>query len=352
VFEVKWRKGVAYLHATIGGKRIRKSLGTRDKEIARRRAAEEAGRLERVELYGVEKEATFADACLLYLDPDTNPQVPERHFLAPIIKKIGRVRLAKLFPNDVKALAKELYPKAKPQTWNRQVVKPVRAVINFAHGSGLCAPIYITGFKEKDKRVRRAIDRTWIDAFMKTAIEDGNPRLAAYALFMFTTAARPIEAIRLCPHHFDLDNKRAFLSMTKNGDGRDFMLTGEMVEVLRSLEPRTIERGKFKGEVRVFGWADTKGPLKPWKSVCKRAGIAVVQPYEGGRHSFATEAVVRQERNIVTSARVGNWKDPSVLLRNYAHAENLDGFAEDVFGADAGTKLTQGAGGKSGESKT
>lgn len=55
-------------------------------------------------------------------------------------------------------------------------------------------------------------------------------------------------------------------------------------------------------------------------------------PYEGGRHSFATEAVTRQERNVVSAAAVGNWKDPSVLLRNYAHPERLDDFAEDVFG--------------------
>jgi integrase len=149
---------------------------------------------------------------------------------------------------------------------------------------------------------------------------------------MFTTAARPNEAVRLCPGHLDLGAKTAWIDTTKNGDGRTFFLTDEMVAILRAIEPREIGWGKFKGEWRIFGWADIKGPLKPWKKNCERAGISVVLPYEGGRHSFATEAVTRQERNVVSAAAVGNWKDPSVLLRNYAHPERLDDFAEDVFG--------------------
>jgi hypothetical protein len=182
VFKIRQRKdnGVYYLTGTINGRRIRQSLETRDSEVARRRGAEEQGRIERTELYGPEQEATFADACILYLDPDENPEVPERHFLEPIIKEIGKHRLAKITPNAVKALAPKLYPGAKPQTWNRQVIKPVRAVINLAHENGMCSPIRIKGFQEKDKKPRRAIDRVWIDAFMKAAIQANQPRLVGH----------------------------------------------------------------------------------------------------------------------------------------------------------------------------
>lgn len=338
---IQRNNGIFYLSGTFNGKRVRESLETRDPEIARLRGLKEQTRRERAALYGAEQESTFAEACVLYLNPKINPEVPERHYLEPIIKKIGNLNLAKITPGAIKALGPQIYPEAKPQTWNRQVIKPVRAVINFAHEHGLCPPIRIKGFAEKDKKVRVAIDRPWIDAFMKSANDAGLPRLAAYALFMFTTAARPNEAIRLTPGDLELDRKRAWIDRTKNGGGREFYLTSEMVDVLRALPPRQIGWGKFEGEFRVFGWADIKGPLKPWKAACKRAGIKCVLPYEGGRHSFATEAITRQERNPVSTAKVGNWKDVSVLMKHYAHPERLGEFAEEVFGDDSGSSVTQ-----------
>lgn len=335
MFEIKWRNGVAQFHTTSNGRRIRRSLKTSDPEVARRRAIEEAGRIERAALYGADKEATFADACVLYLRLHS----PKRNYLTPIIKAIGKERLANITPGSVKTLAKQLYKDVKPQTWNRQVLKPVRAVINCAHEHGLCGAMKMNGFPEKNKKDRRAIERGWIDSFMYWAIKENLPRLAAYALFMFTTGARPNEAVRLSPHHLDLDNKRAYIEVTKNGDGRTFFLTKEMVEVLRNLPPRQIQWGKFKGEWRIFGWADAKGPLKPWKKICALANITPVLPYEGGRHSFATEAVTRQERNVVSAAKVGGWKDPTVLMKHYAHPEQLGEFAEEVFGKPTGAPV-------------
>ncbi len=64
---IVWRHGVAYLHGTVEGQRIRRSASTRDPEIAKRVRVETEARLMRVALYGLEAEATFADACILYL---------------------------------------------------------------------------------------------------------------------------------------------------------------------------------------------------------------------------------------------------------------------------------------------
>jgi integrase len=334
--DLKWRSGVAYICGSLNGKRVRKSLGTRDKEIAAHLKAQHETRLLRAEIYGADAEATFADAYLLYREAGQD----DRGYLAPIIKKIGKAKLKTITPAKVKALARDLYPGRKPQTWNRYVIVPVSAVINTAHQHGLCAPIRIKRFKPKDQKQRVAVTREWIDRFRKYAMQlysgpEHNhlgPRLAAYALFMFTTAARPTEAIELTPDHLKLDEKGGDSEPTKTGDRRKFYLTEEVAEELKRLPPRKLLWGSNAGELRVFGWADCKGPIEPWKAVCKAAGLAYRQPYEAGRHSFATEAVTRQERNVVTSAKVGNWKDPSVLLRNYSHAEQLEKFAEDVFG--------------------
>jgi integrase len=336
-FELKWRGGVAYLCGTLNGRRIRKSLGTRDPQVAAHLKAQSEARLIRASIYGEEQEATFADAYILYhkLGKD------ERGYLGPIIKKLGKLKLKDITPARVRGIAKEIYPDAKPQTWNRYVIVPASAVINNAHQHGLCPPIRIKRFKAVDPRKRIPVTREWIDTFRTAALEryagdheNLGPRLAAYALFMFTTAARPSEAVELRPFHFKLDERKGESARpTKNGDRRPFYLTEEMADELRRLPATKLRWGKHAGQLRVFGWADCKGPIGPWKEVCKHAGLEYREPYEAGRHSFATEAVTRQERNVVESAKVGNWKDPGVLLKNYAHSVRPGEFAEEVFGS-------------------
>jgi hypothetical protein len=170
--KIIWRDGIAYIHGTIDGKRIRKSLGTGDSQIAAARKAEEEARLQRAAIYGIEREATFSEACIPYLET----QAPQRHYLRPILKAIGKTKLADIKPGQIRALAKQLYPGCKPQTWNRQVIAPVSAVMNHAHDLGMCAPMRIKRFAAKDEAVKVAIDREWIDRFRTYAV---TPHIAA-----------------------------------------------------------------------------------------------------------------------------------------------------------------------------
>lgn len=328
-FDLIWRQGVAYISGTVNGKRVRRSLKTRDPEIAAHLKAQNETRLLRAEIYGVEAEATFADAYILYhkLGKD------DRRYLTPVLKKIGKFKLKDVMPAKVKAIARELYPGLKPQTLNRYVIVPVSAVINNAHQHGLCPPIRIKRFPAKDEREKTPVTREWIDRFRDHAT---TPYVAAYALFMFTTAARPTEAIELGPKHLDLENLTGESEPTKTGNRRKFYLTEEVAEELKQLPPKKLLWGRNVGELRIFGWADCKGPIEPWKESCRRAGLAYRTPYEAGRHSFATEAITRQERNVVTSAAVGNWADPGIMLRKYSHPEKLEAFAEEVFGGKQG----------------
>jgi integrase len=327
--ELRWRNGIAYLCGSIGGKRLRKSLGTRNTKIAASIAAEEAARLQRAEIYGIENEASFAEACIQYLE-NLSEGSANASYLTPVIKEIGKHKLAKIKPGQIQVLAKKLYPNLKPQTWNRYVIVPVSAVINFAHGLGMCPPIRIKRFSPRDEKKKTAITREWIDKFREHAL---TPHLAAYALFLHTTAARSTEAILLRPADLDLEKRYGTsATVTKTGHRREFWLTQEMADELKRLPPKQIGWGKHKGELRIFGWADCKGPIEPWKETCKRAGLEYVSPYEAGRHSFATEGITRQERSPVMVAKIGNWSDTRTLLKNYAHPENMEAFVEDVYG--------------------
>jgi len=226
----------------------------------------------------------------------------------------------------VRALALELYPDAKGSTRNRSVIKPVRAIINFAADRGLCSPIKIKRFQEA-KVSKKAGNRAWIEAFMAHAV---NPRVRVLALFMWVTGARLGECIALEPQHLDLDNKRANAGKTKNGDPRVYYLTDELVRELRLLPPRRVKYGR--GPLRVFGYADNHGPDEPWRETCQRAGIPYLTRHEAGRHSHGTETIVRHRLDPVTAAELGGWRDAVVLMRNYAHAENLGEVAETIFG--------------------
>jgi integrase len=332
--EVVWRDGVAYLHGTVEGQRIRRSAKTRDPEIAEHVRIETEARLMRAALYGPEAEATFADACVLYLSAGK----PTR-YVTPLLKRFGKRRLATIKPGDLKAAALALYPGASAATRNRSVLKPARAIINFASEAGLCPPMRVKGYYEPMVE-RPAADRAWIDRFMAHAL---NQRLRVLCLFMYVTGARVGECIGLGPEHLDLDNKRAVGPPGKNGDPCIYHLTDQLVHELRQLPPRRIHYGC--GPARIFGWAGNQGPMAGWRMTCKRARLKYLSPHEAGRHGFGTEMVVRQRIDVVTAARLGRWRDPTVLLRRYAHAADLPSTVEKVFGAKrtkcGDTKLAQ-----------
>ena len=336
--KVVWRDGFAHLHGTVAGKRVRRSAKTRDAEVAERIRAETESRLIKVDLYGPENEATFAEACYRYLD-----EGKRRRYLAPLIRHLGRQRLAAITPGALTSLAVKLYPMERytNSTRNTCVLKPARAVINFAHQHGLCPPMKVKAFYEAQVD-RPAGDRAWIDAFM-AACTDEERRLRVLCLFMWVTGARIGECIKLEPDHLDLDAKRGVGPPTKNGDPRTYYLTDELVRELRTLPPRRVHYGR--GSELVFGWSCRQSAYQLWVKVCKRAGLAVLTPHEAGRHGFGTETVVRQKLDVVTAAKLGGWRDPTVLLRRYAHARGLDTTAEAIFGTEntpfKGTPVTR-----------
>ncbi|MEZ5801991.1 MAG: hypothetical protein R3E51_00845 [Rhizobiaceae bacterium] len=123
------------------------------------------------------------------------------HFLEKLVLHFGDRRISSLTGTLVRAAAMELYPAAAYTTWNRQVVTPVRAVINMAADAGNCDPIKIKGFTTRDRNVRRpstpkkrAVDRSYIDAFRQ---HSDDPRLSALMLFMYQTGARISDALKL-----------------------------------------------------------------------------------------------------------------------------------------------------------
>ena len=202
--KLKLVNGIYHVHGTVAGRRVRRSLKTGDKQIAEHIKAEFETRELRKSIYGAERETTFEEAALLYMN-----EGGEKRYLAPILAKFGKgKKIADISGAYVRKIAKELYiPDVKPQTLNRYVIKPVSAVLHFAHDAKLCAPIEIKGFASTAYIPREAAPQEWIARFVHACDAQGWPYIGTYALFLHVTAARPIEAIVLGPEHLDLDKK-------------------------------------------------------------------------------------------------------------------------------------------------
>ncbi|MEM1198916.1 MAG: tyrosine-type recombinase/integrase, partial [Pseudomonadota bacterium] len=232
--------------------------------------------------------------------------------------------------------ALDLHPGCRPDTMNRNVITPTRAVILFAHDQGWCPPIRVKGFTEDrlrklghsfaPKRETVAIDWDWIDQFRANA---SNRYLAALALFMFTTGTRVGASTEMLPEDLNLQAGIAIVPPDKGQPPRQVSLVPEMVAELANLKPR---RGK------VFGYASRQSVYGPWKTTCTRAGIAYVPPHQAGRHSFATEAVTRQGVDAKTAMDMGGWKSSRLFTETYVHGEGHHEVALQVFGRTRGAK--------------
>lgn len=303
------KTGIFQLSGTLGGYRIRESTKTRD-----RKAAEAAARATERE-YWQRRAAGNAEVVMFETAVASYKRAGgDGRFTDPLTVHFAGTPVRDVLPGHVKDAAYAIYPTAKPATWNRQVLTPASAILNHAAERGWCAPIRIKRFEE-ERAQRRAVDRTWLDGFMAHA----SPELAALALFMFTTGARISDALSL--EWAGVTDRRALIE-TKTGR-REAVLSREMVARLRTLT---------RHNDRVFRYKSKRWVYTQWYAACDRAGIERIPPHQAGRHSFATEMIVRQRVDAQTTAKLGGWKSTRMLDR-YTHPEKLEGVVDDVFGA-------------------
>jgi integrase len=203
------RGKVYYAVGSVGGQRIRKSLGTRDKQRAEELCAHLEAALWRRHTFGEEAVRTFEEAALSYMEAGG-----ERKYLPPIIRRFKGHLLASIKPGEIREAARVLYPEAKGSTRNRHVIVPARAVINHGASLGWCQPIRVANFPTEKTR-RTAVGRDWIDSFLRQADVDKLPHLAAAVLFTWQTGARASEVSRVLPEHVNLHERTILLERTK-----------------------------------------------------------------------------------------------------------------------------------------
>jgi len=312
----KHKNGVYYATGTIAGQRIRQSLGTRDRRQAEQARAQLESRLYTESVYGSSATATFEDAAVAYLQDGRDGR-----FVVPLLTHFRGRALVSITPRDIREAAKTLYPKGSAATRNRQCIGPARAIINHAAQEGWCPQIKVKQFRvEKPERV--AVGPEWILAFQREAERRGNKKLSLLCQFMFETAARISEAVRLTPADIDHVNRRANLGRVKNGSYRSARFSEPLRNELVKLPPRN---------GRVFGYSSRHSVYGPWENICQAAGIPYVPPHQAGRHSNATALHAHGwQANDIADA--GGWKSVRQVQETYIHTENRSLAAADLIG--------------------
>jgi integrase len=302
--EIYRRGGIWHCRGTVGpdGRRslIRKSLRTKNKDVAARQVAEIEKKYWDGHFDGPAAILTFAQAAQNYRNAGKSDR-----FLAPAEKYFGLTLVKDISEGAIHTMAKELYPNCGGASLNRLAIVPVQAVINHAARSKLCQPIKVERY-EVQTRVKDIATLDWINAFRAEA----GPHVGAIALFMYLTGCRIGEAIDLKWEDLDLQAKTALIRESKVSKERVSNLPAPLRVALANL-PRVDGRG-------VFGYVNPGDLNNAWEGAIRRAKIKRLTPHSC-RHGFAT-GLLRRGVDVVTVAWLGGWKDATQVLKTYGHA--------------------------------
>lgn len=122
---LKKRGDIWHYSFTVDGKRYRETSGTGDKRLAEDIAIKHEDRVRRAAVHGQEAILTFPEAVAEYLNDGKDGR-----FTAPLIRHFRKWKVKDITGPEIRKAAKILYPEASPATWNRQVITPMRAIIN------------------------------------------------------------------------------------------------------------------------------------------------------------------------------------------------------------------------------
>lgn len=333
---VWWAKGrVEYLGKPIT-EYYRRSTGALEAAGAWKWCHEEEERRINEHLLGTNKALTFAEAVMEY---PANAKTAQ--YLIPIVTEWGNKMLSSISPKDVRNLAMKLYPDASTDTWTRQVITPVRAVVNSFRDSDKGEAFRVKGFS-KAERIKQDLRRgkrsrvarvpgswEWLLKFRQHASQ----RHGALALTMFVTGARISQAVAMHPkHHCKLDEGLICIPAAKGHEDRWLEIPAELVAELKAL-PVLYPRGAKREDknLRLFGFADRSSPRKGWSAACKAAGIPYIPFHAAGRHGFGQEMNVRQLIDEKAAGEFGGWSDTALMKRTYTHAEGASGKVHQAF---------------------
>lgn len=286
---------------------------------------------------------TFIGAAVNYMETGHS-----RRYVAPLIARFGETPVAEIDQAAIDKAAIEMHPNVTPCTRNRYVYAPVSAILRHAGRQIMLK-------RPKGSKGRIVTDSlTPDDAFaIIRAAETFDPEYALMLRFLLYTGVRLGEALGLTWDRVRLDERRAWVRMSKNGDPRELVLREDLCEALR---------GRQKDDGRVFRFRQG-GNLKHKLTRAKLVALGLPCPARRptgwkqppnrlpwlNHHSFCHTWATWMRRyggldeiGLVATKR---WRDPRSAKR-YAHAVARDEWSkvEDLPAVENPWKRTAGGG--------
>ena len=304
------RKGSKVWHyrGTVSGNRLRGSTRSTSREIAARIASEIESRQWQRRFDGPQEILTFPRAVALYLKAGKSERYIDR--LEDYWKD---TKIKDMTAGAIRQCAIDLYPGCSGATWNRCVIAPTQAIINHCAEFELCPIIRIKRF-EFEEKIRHPVTLEWLDAFCAHA----DPQTGALAIFMFGTACRIAEALRVQWEDIDFKKRTVLIRKTKNKRQRLPNMPQRLLVALATL-PR--ERPPFDVAYTTVKYR--------WDHAVNAAGIEPLT-FHSCRHGFATK-LLHDGVDVVTVAKLGGWASAQQVLKTYGHAKDNPRITDELF---------------------
>lgn len=298
-----------HYRGTLDGTRLRGTCGTKDKAKASRKTAQIEEDFWKCSFDGPGAALTFAQAAILYRAAEKSER-----FLEPVEDYWKNTAVKSITAGGIRQAAIVILPNVSNATRNRQVIVPTQAVINHAAASELCNRISVPRYKAETK-IKTPATWPWIEAFMAEA----SPHMGALACFMFLTAARIGEALKVRWSDIDLQSGRVLIRQTKVGKERLAHLPPVLVAAVANIPSNR------DPDETVFKYSTPCAARPVWNSAINRAGLKRLT-FHCCRHGFATE-LLHKGVDPVTIASLGGWADPSLIFKTYGHPMQDDTLA-------------------------
>jgi integrase len=286
-----------------------------DAKIAAEEAATLEGALLRRAWHGERRGSrTFAEAVTSYLEATPRTESTKARVRRLLLALGPETRLSQVDQDTAIRLRRSvLRVDAKPATYLREVVTPLRAILRAAAEQGWCDPPRIKAPKTADGRTHYLLP-----AEAERLIAAAAPHIRPLLVFLLGTGARMAEAIEIDWRDVDLTGARAIFWRTKNGHRRNAILPPRVIASLAGLPHRDgrmfrHRRGHYEGRDRGYG-----GQIKTaWRGALRRAGLDPELTPHDLRHTWASWHYALN-RDLLALKIEGGWSSVG-LVERYAH---------------------------------
>jgi integrase len=308
--------GALTITGTVAGTRVRRRAQSDDPKLA----AEEATALEadilRTAWHGERRGSrAFAEAALSYIEAEPRAENTKAR-VRRLLEALGTVTLAEVDQDTAIKLGRALRPGAKPATYLREVLVPLRAILRHAADRGWTTPSRIATPRIAEGRTRYLLPDEAERLFAAAA-----PHLRPLLIFLLGAGARMSEAIYLDWRDVDLTGARAIFwaDRTKGGRRRVAALPPRVVGALGALTHREgpvfrTQLGRPYADHRrsYGGQIDTA-----WKGAIRGAGLDPELTPHDCRHTWASWHYALH-KDLLALKIEGSWSSVA-LVERYAH---------------------------------